>query len=186
MKVGSTKPKFTTINAGVPQGTLFGPIGFVHHINDLRTTCDHVKYVDDCTIWEICSLSRADSSLPSAADDVAQWTTINKMALSRKKRHISPISINERQIKQVNCTRLLDVTISHDLTRQLHIDEITANASRRLYVIILLTRAEIEPLHLVKIYTTAIRSVIEYACPVCHRSLTKSKQTSLETLRKRS
>ena len=26
---------------------MFNPVSFVHHINDLRTTCDHVKYVDD-------------------------------------------------------------------------------------------------------------------------------------------
>ena len=32
---------------------LFGPIAFVHHVNDLRATCDHVKYVEDCTIWVI-------------------------------------------------------------------------------------------------------------------------------------
>ena len=58
------------------------PIGFVHHINDLPTTCDHVKYVDDCTLWEACSPSCAESSLQTAADEVAQWTTTNKIALN--------------------------------------------------------------------------------------------------------
>ena len=61
VKIGSVKSKFTTINAGVPQGTIFGQIGFVHHINDLRTTRDHVKYVDDCTIWESCAPSCVNS-----------------------------------------------------------------------------------------------------------------------------
>ena len=85
VKIGSVKSKFTTINAGVPQETIFGPIGFVHHINDLRTTCDHVKYVDDCTIWESCALSCVNSSLQTAANEVAQWTTTNNMALNYDK-----------------------------------------------------------------------------------------------------
>ena len=85
VKIGSVKSKFTTINAGVPQGTIFGPIAFVHHINDLRTTCDHVKYVDDCTIWESCAPSCVNSSLQTAADEVAQWTTTNNMALNYDK-----------------------------------------------------------------------------------------------------
>ena len=72
---------------------------------------------------------------------------------------IPPITINDIQIEQVH-----KVTISQDLTWQLHIDDITTKASHRLYFIILLKRAGIEPHHLVKIYTTIIRSVIEYAC----------------------
>ena len=94
----------------------------VHHINDLRATCDFVKYVDDCTTWEVCSPSCVDTSLPTAADEMAQWTTTNKTAQNydkTKKMHICfknktpnilPITINDRQIEQVNCT------VSHDLT----------------------------------------------------------------------
>ena len=85
LKIGSVNSKSTIINAGVPQGTIFGPIGFVHHINDLRTTCDHVKYVDDCTIWESSVPSCVHSSLQTAADEVAQWTTTNNMALNYDK-----------------------------------------------------------------------------------------------------
>ena len=127
MKIGSVTSKYITINAGVPQGTIFGPIGFVHNINDLRTTCDHVKYVDDCTIWESRAPSCVNSSLQTAADEVAQWTTTNNMALNFKKEtpDIPPITINDIHIEQVHSTRLLGVTISQDLTWQLHIDDIT-------------------------------------------------------------
>ena len=47
-------------------------------------------------------------------------------------------------------------SISHDLTWQLHIDEITANVSQRLHFIILLKRAGVEPHHLVKICTKGV------------------------------
>ena len=110
VKIGSVKSKFTTINAGVSQGTIFGPIGSVHYINDLRTTCNHVKYVDDCTIWESCAPSCVNSSLQTPAYEVAQWTTTNNMALNYDKTKemricfkketpdIPPITINDIQI----------------------------------------------------------------------------------------
>ena len=75
-------------------------IGFVHHINDVRTTCDHVQYVDDWTTWESRSPSGVDSSLQTAADEEVQWINAKKMALNydktketricfKKKRHTS-------------------------------------------------------------------------------------------------
>jgi len=42
---------------------MFDQVGFVHHINNLRTICDHIKYVDGCTIGESCSQSGIDGLL---------------------------------------------------------------------------------------------------------------------------
>ena len=61
------------------------PLSFVHYINDLRTTCDQMTYVDDSTICEAFSPSCPGSSLQTAADEVAQWTTTNKMVLNYDK-----------------------------------------------------------------------------------------------------
>ena len=41
------------------------------------------KSADDCTIWESCAPSCVNSSLQTAADEVAQWTTTNNIALSQ-------------------------------------------------------------------------------------------------------
>ena len=124
VKIGNVKSEYTTVNAGVPQGTIFGPIGFLHHINDLQTVCEHIKYVDDCTIWEASSSSGMDSSLQVAADEVGQWTASNKMALNYDKTKelricfkkstpdIALLTIHGRPIQQVNSTRPLGVTLS--------------------------------------------------------------------------
>ena len=40
-----------------------------------------MKYIDDCTLWEVDSSSSLDSSLQAAASEVMQWTVTNKMAL---------------------------------------------------------------------------------------------------------
>ena len=199
VKIGSGKSEYTTVNAGVPQGTIFGPIGFLHHINDLQTVCEHIKYADDCTIWEASSSSGLDSSLQVAADEVGQWTASNKMALNYDKTKelricfkkstpdIALLTINGRPIQQVNSTRLLseDLNLSEDLKWQSHIDEIITKASQRLYFIILLKRAGIDPHHLINIYTSIVRSVLEYACQVWHTSLTKKQTRQIEYIQKR-
>ena len=90
-----------------------------------------------------------------------------------------------RPIELVNSVRLLGVTLTADLKWRPHIDEITAKASQQTYFIILLNRAGVEPHHLVKIYTTLVRYVVEYACQVWHTSLTKQQTKQLESIQRR-
>ena len=103
--------EYTIVNAGVSQLAIFRPIGFLHHINDLQTAYENIKYVDDCTIWEASSSSGIDSSLHAAADEVEQWTTDNKMALNydktkelricfKKSPDIALLTIDGRPIQQ--------------------------------------------------------------------------------------
>ena len=86
---------------------------------------------------------------------------------------------------QVKSTQLLGVTLTADLKWQSHIDKITAKASQRLYCIILLNRAGVESQHLVNIYTSLVRSVVEYACQVWHTNLTKQQTKQLESIQRR-
>ena len=81
-KTGDYVSDWCTINAGVPQGTLFGPVGFVIHINDLQTCLPTFKYVDDCTLWEVCSANATDSLLQHAATEAVQWSNDNLMSVN--------------------------------------------------------------------------------------------------------
>ena len=65
----------------------------------------------------------------------------NAQMLQEKTPDILLITINDRQIEQMNSTRLLGVTMLYDLARQLYIDDITAKGSQRLYCVILFKRA---------------------------------------------
>ena len=67
VKIGSTLSEWSSMNAGVPQGTLLGPSTFLLHINDLKTDCHSIKYVDDTTIWEACNKNGDDSHIQHVA-----------------------------------------------------------------------------------------------------------------------
>ncbi len=41
---------------GIPQGIVTGPVNFLLQINDLATPCPIVKYVDDGTMYEVCTI----------------------------------------------------------------------------------------------------------------------------------
>ncbi len=54
VKIGTIVSSVGNPSGGVPQGTVSGPRNYIMFINDLTTTAPIYKYVDDCTIVEVC------------------------------------------------------------------------------------------------------------------------------------
>jgi hypothetical protein len=197
VKIGSTFSKWTPLNAGVPQGTLLGPSTFLLHINDLKTDCNSVKYVDDTTIWETCDKRGENSNIQNAANQTFTWCQTNNMRLntdktkemlidfSKKPFNIKPICMNDSDIERVKSTKLLGVIINNTLTWNDHVDYICNKASKRLYFLRLLRRANIIPLDIVQVYCSTIRSLLEYACEVWHPGLSKQQCNKIEMIQKR-
>ena len=138
------------INVSVPQGTLFGPFGFVIHINDLKSVLDIAKYMDDSTIWEICHRNFSDNRLQLATDRAIQRSDNNLMNVKYEKTKElvvdfgrSPsttpsISIQDMEIERVEFTTLLGITITSDLPWGEHVDDIRSEASQRMFLLTLL------------------------------------------------
>ena len=113
-KVGYLMSEWTTINAGVPQGTLFGLAGLVIHNNDLRTDVNIRKYVDDSSLWEVCDRLAGDSQLQRAADQALQWSENNHMLVdsdqtkqilvdsSRKLSSVPSIFIQDKDMERIH------------------------------------------------------------------------------------
>ena len=79
---------------------------------------------------------------------------------------IQNITINSIDIERVVTFKLLGVVFSNDLSWTEHVDYILKKVSKRMYCIHYLTRAGIKEADCVTIYSSIIRSVLEYACPV--------------------
>ena len=198
VKIAKDVSPWSVLNAGVPQGTLLGPVCFLLHINDLKTSCDTYKYVDDSTAWEVCSGKHiGDSKIQNAADDAIKWSNDNNMKLNsdktkeilvdfrRKKQHVPEITMGEVTIERVKSAKLLGVHISNDLKWDEHVNYICQKGSKRLYFVRVLKRSGVSANDLVKIFCVTIRSVLEYACELWHPGLTQCQSAKIESLQKR-
>ena len=136
------------------------------------------KYVEDSTVFEICTQNSV-STIHESVTVIEKWSKENDMKINASKtkemiirfgkgaESIPKISIDEYEIERVDHTKVLGVTLSSDLTWNLHIDGIVSKASKRLYMLYQLKRAGIRQEDLVRIYVSVIRPVVEYACPAC-------------------
>ena len=77
------------------------------------------------------------------------------------------------------------MTLTSDLKWNKHVSNIVEKASKRLYLLKQLKRAEVESSSLYKFYTACIRSVVEYACQVFHSSLPIYLSSEIESVQKR-
>ena len=101
-------------------------------------------------------VSKGDQSNAQAiADTVADWSRKNRVKFNNDKckdlrisfasveRDFPPVVIDGVNIKVVESAKLLGLTISNDLTWNAHITEAIKKASKRLYFLIQLKRANV-------------------------------------------
>ena len=75
--------------------------------------------------------------------------------------------------------------ISNGLKWNVHLEMICTKVAARLYFLRQLKRAKVPTNDLLSFYTTCIRPVAEYACPVFHTGLPQYLSDQLERLQKR-
>ena len=194
VKLCNTQSDWNYIHGGVPQGTKLGPVLFVLMINDVQTKCDSYKYVDDTCIVYTGSDSQAPN-LQEAADNL--WTIQNDMKINKSKTkelvidlfktrtNFPTIRIDGTDTQRVTEAKILGITITSNLTWDVHVDEITRKAGKRLFLLLQLKRSGIPVEDLLTVYTTVVRPTLEYACPAWSTSLTLGLQSDMERVQRR-
>ena len=180
--------------------TELGPILFAIMINDLKIVSprsSYWKYVDDVTISEIVP-TREVSILKNELDAISNWTNTNNMKLNPKKckemivtfRHVieHPTSfvVDNIRFQRVESYKLLGLTMQNNLKRDLHVSEIVTKSSNRVHILRVLKRNRVSSPHLLQVYVTLVRPLLEYCCPVSHSCLTISLSDKVERVQKRS
>ena len=84
VKLADTTSDWTEVAGDVHQGTLSGPENFLNMIGDLPTDVDDVKFVDEVTLYEVCS-THSQNKLQNAVDDIQEWSTANDMSMNTSK-----------------------------------------------------------------------------------------------------
>ncbi|XP_068697663.1 uncharacterized protein [Montipora foliosa] len=154
------------------------------------------KYVDDVSLSENLSKGSLSSS-QSTLDYINSWASENWMRLNAKKckelrlcffkekPQLSPLTTDDQPLEVVTSHKVLGLIIQNDLKWNQHIASVVAKASKRLHILRVLRRGGVSAAHLVSIYVSLIRSILEYSCVVWHYALPSYLYEQLERVQKR-
>jgi hypothetical protein len=196
VKIGTFTSAAATLNGGVPQGTILGPVLSLIMINDLSLPCKSLKYVDDTTVV-FHGTDPQSPNLQFAADIALAWSKANCMQInpaktkeicisfSRKQLDFLPILINDTNISQVESAKVLGITISDNLKWNNHINNIVKKTSQRLFMLSQCRRSGLKASDMIQIYTTKIRPILEYACQAWHPGLPAYLHDDIEQVQRR-
>jgi hypothetical protein len=165
------------IEAGVPQGSVLGPLLFLIFINDITYVIKHCKirlFADDtCLFIEVDDPDIQREELNEDLNSLNEWSKTwhvdfsppktEEVIISRKRSppvHQHAI-LDQTIVNRVSDHKHLGLILSHDLSWNNHIAEITDKANRRLGILRSL-KYKLDRLSLEKIYLAYIRPLLEY------------------------
>ena len=178
---GSTSD-WMTFNAGVPQGSILGPLLFLVYINDLVDNIESNIYLfaDDTSILHeldnndlTTSFQLINRDLQKIFDWSTQWRVqFNALKSSyivfSKRQHRDQwpnVTMGNSNILECQTHCHLGVHLNNTMTWNTHIDSIAKKASKRVFSMKRLSKL-VPRKSLINIYKTLIRPIMEYACVV--------------------
>ena len=147
-----------TVSAGVPPGSILGPILFLLFINDLPSAAQHSTidiYVDDTTLSLSSDVTNGLTAMSSALqqhlDDISRWSAANKMVTNAAKMKCLlvtgkciPCKLDDCSLElklvnsdeeQVDSQKLLGLTIDKHFSFDVHVEELCKKLSQRITVL---------------------------------------------------
>ena len=167
---------WASIRAGVPQGSILGPLLFLLYINDIvHDIGSNIRlFADDTSLFIIVDDPvTAAGCINTDLDRISKWAstwlvTFNPsktetLLISRKlNRPVHPpLLMENHQISEVDSHKHLGLYFSHDCTWHKHINYITIKAWARINIMRKL-KFKLDRKSLETIYTAFIRPLIEY------------------------
>ena len=173
-RIGCTVSSTSKIVAGVPQGSVLGPMLFCLIVGSLRTvhaSSQLIEYVDDITISVPLFKDGNDLQVKEEHFNILQWSKENGLKINQSKcksicftKTSIQADIQLDSVTTVDEIKFLGVILNSRLTWNSHISFVLRIASRRLYALRLL-KPLLNKSELILIYYGTIRSLLEYASP---------------------
>ena len=168
---------WTSVKAGVPQGSILGPLLFLLYINDIVEDINSSirLFADDTSLYIIVddpihAAEQLNLDLAKIHHLADKWlVTFNpgkseSILLSRKhnKPYHPPVLLNQTQITEVNSHKHLGIIFSNDCTWHEHLELVKSKAWKRINIMRKL-KFQLDRKSLQTIYFSFIRPLLEYA-----------------------
>ena len=178
--VDGIQSDLVTVDSGVPQGTVLGPLLFLLHINDLPSVISSKVrlFADDCLVYREIKNRQDQIALQKDLNLLENWGSkwgmrfnaakCNIMRMSRKQTPISTqYELSGQVLEEVKDAKYLGVTVSDDLEWTKHINAITTKANSKLSFLRRNLKGCPEKLRETA-YFALVRSFLEYSATVWH------------------
>jgi hypothetical protein len=167
-----------SVNSGVPQGSVLGPLLFLAYVNDIWRNIDsNIRlFADDCIIYRRINESNDVEILQTDLNKLKEWALVNKMKINpNKSKSISFTKARVRDrieyffgnqlIPETNSIKYLGIIIRSDLNWTDQVNYTVRKAWKALHFVMrILKKGNNNTKHLA--YTTLVRPILEYGA-VC-------------------
>ena len=174
----NTKSYTSSIDIGVPQGSILGPLLFILYVNDLHNITDRlllVQFADDTSIFATgSSLPQVVSTIEHEMQYIIEWLKNNKLSLnvaktnfmiltSRGKKYDDDVRLrlDGETIECVTETKFLGVVLDNHLTFKCHIDNVVNKLSKGIGILCR-ARHSLYANYLKTLYTSLIQPYVNY------------------------